>query len=245
MRCFIYTGGEVFPDRIEERPAPGDLVIAADSGLRTAELFGVSPSLLLGDFDSLGTPPARDGLEILRVPAEKDVTDTQLAVEVALSRGADDLVIVGGLGGRLDHSLSNLAILERLDGLRLPSAGVAIPSGSGSSGISSRSGRPVLKRTRFSRAGRKLPALLVSGSARVRFLRDDSLLLPRDGRFRFLSLIAADRRLSGVTLRGVKYPLENARINRTHQFAVSNEITSPAAFIDIRRGGAWILECGE
>ena len=106
MRCLIYTGGEVFPDLVEERPEPGDLVIAADSGLRTAESFGVRPSILLGDFDSLGEPPSLDGVEILRVPAEKDLTDTQLAVDVALSRGADSIVIIGGLGGAVAECLS-------------------------------------------------------------------------------------------------------------------------------------------
>ena len=53
----------------------------------------------------------RDGIT---VPAEKDVTDTQLAVELAMTRGATEVHIVGGLGGRLDHTLSNLANLEDL-----------------------------------------------------------------------------------------------------------------------------------
>jgi thiamine pyrophosphokinase len=48
------------------------------------------------------------------MPAEKDDTDTQLAVQVALERGATEIVIVGGLGGRVDHTLSSLAILEML-----------------------------------------------------------------------------------------------------------------------------------
>jgi thiamine pyrophosphokinase len=48
------------------------------------------------------------------MPAEKDDTDTQLAVQVALERGATEIVIVGGLGGRVDHTLSSLAILEAL-----------------------------------------------------------------------------------------------------------------------------------
>ena len=53
-------------------------------------------------------------VELLRVPAEKDFTDTQMAVDVAIERGAEEIVIIGGLDGRLDHALSNLSILEDL-----------------------------------------------------------------------------------------------------------------------------------
>ncbi len=115
MKAFIYTGGTILPDGITERPKAGDLCIAADSGYRNAKLLGVTVDVLLGDFDSLGEPKdVGEKTEILRVPAEKDFTDTQMAVETALARGANDIVIIGGLGGRLDHTLSNLAILEDL-----------------------------------------------------------------------------------------------------------------------------------
>ena len=114
MRAYIYTGGTVCPDRIYEHPKEEDLVIAADSGWHNAKRLGVEPGVLLGDFDSIGTGELPDVAEILQVPAEKDQTDTQLAVDLALSRGARDIVIIGGLSGRLDHSLSNLDILEEL-----------------------------------------------------------------------------------------------------------------------------------
>ncbi len=115
MKAFIYTGGTIHKDGITERPKAGDLCIAADGGYRNAEALGVTVDVLLGDFDSLGEPKGiSEKTELLRVPAEKDFTDTQLAVATALERGANDIVIVGGLGGRLDHALSNLAILEDL-----------------------------------------------------------------------------------------------------------------------------------
>ena len=114
MRALIYTGGQVYRDLVVERPDEGDLIIAADAGYRTAEAFGVVPQIMVGDFDSLGEPNAPDGCEIVRVPAEKNHTDTHLAVELALERGAREIVIVGGLEGRLDHTLSTVAILESL-----------------------------------------------------------------------------------------------------------------------------------
>ena len=69
----------------------------------------------MGDFDSIGSVPGDEGMEIQRVPAEKDYTDTQLAVEIAIDRGAEEIIIIGGLSGRLDHTLSTLAILEDLN----------------------------------------------------------------------------------------------------------------------------------
>ena len=87
MKAFIYAGGAVFTDRIDTAPAPADLTIAADAGWKTAQKLGVTPRLLVGDFDSLGTPPVSAGVEVVRVPAEKDDTDTQLAVRLALERG--------------------------------------------------------------------------------------------------------------------------------------------------------------
>ncbi len=116
MKAFIYTGGSIYPENITERPKGGDLVIAADSGYENARALGASPSLLLGDLDSLRTPLSEipKDIERITVPAEKDETDTQLAVNLALSRGARELVIIGGLDGRLDHTLSNMAILEAM-----------------------------------------------------------------------------------------------------------------------------------
>lgn len=119
MRAYIYTGGTIDPACITEHPKGEDLLIAADGGWRNAELLGEKPSVLLGDLDSLGEENVPKDVELFRVPAEKDLTDTQLAVELALQRGAREIVIIGGLSGRLDHTLSNLAILEHLEALRV------------------------------------------------------------------------------------------------------------------------------
>ncbi len=205
MRAFIYTGGRVWDELISERPEEGDLILAADAGLLTASRFGVVPSIVVGDFDTLGdVPDLPEETELIQTPAEKDDTDTQLAVRVALERGARQIIIVGGLDGRLDHTLSLLAVLEDLD-------------------------------------ARFIHAHITSGKNRARFLRNNSLLLPRS-HFRYFSILAADPIVKGVSVDGAKYPLKKAKLNRTRQFAVSNEIVGNCALIDIRRGGAWIVE---
>ncbi len=119
MRAFIFGGGEILCKHIEERPSDGDLVICADSGYKNAIEMGVKVDILLGDFDSLGEIPNED-CEIMQVPSEKNETDTQLAVNAAIERGADEMIIVGSTSGRVDHTLSLLAILEHLYEKKVP-----------------------------------------------------------------------------------------------------------------------------
>lgn len=89
----------------------GDTVICADSGLIHAEKMGLIPDIIVGDFDSYeGTLP--DSAEVHRSIPEKDDTDTLLAVRLAISRGADEIVIYGALGGRFDHSVANVQTLK-------------------------------------------------------------------------------------------------------------------------------------
>lgn len=104
----------MFPENITEHPKADDVTIAADSGYENAKRLGDSPQILVGDFDSFDTDKIVGKPEIVKVPAEKDFTDTQLAVETAVKRGAKDIIVIGGLSGRLDHTLSNLAILKDL-----------------------------------------------------------------------------------------------------------------------------------
>lgn len=102
--CAIISGGEFAPlDGIENAAC----VIACDRGYEYAARCGVKPDLLLGDFDSYtGALPA--GVEVLRLPVEKDDTDTMSAVRRALALGYDDIRIFCALGGRLDHLYANI-----------------------------------------------------------------------------------------------------------------------------------------
>lgn len=109
-RFVIVTGGECRIDGIAPNIADGCFVIAADSGFDTAVRLGIKPSLLVGDMDSILRVPSN--IELVRVKAEKDVTDTMLAVDIALERGAKHITVIGGAGGRADHWLSNILMLE-------------------------------------------------------------------------------------------------------------------------------------
>ena len=119
MKAFIFTGGLIYPENITEKPKAGDICISADGGYNNAKRLGIHSNILLGDLDSIGEASIDKDTEVIKVPAEKDFTDTQFAIETAISRGANEIIIIGGLSGRLDHTLSNLSILEDLSARRV------------------------------------------------------------------------------------------------------------------------------
>ncbi|MBC8100421.1 MAG: thiamine diphosphokinase [Armatimonadetes bacterium] len=90
-------------------------VIAADGGARAALYFGYLPDLVIGDLDSLSAVEvsslAAQGVTIQRHPAEKDETDLELALKVAVQQGATWLRIIGAVGDRADQTLANFYLL--------------------------------------------------------------------------------------------------------------------------------------
>lgn len=98
---------------------PGDFCIFCDGGLKHREPLGVRPDLIVGDFDSWdpgSADAAGDCPEIIRLPREKDDTDTFYAAKEAVRRGFDEFTLLGAAGGRLDHTLGNVSILLFLAG---------------------------------------------------------------------------------------------------------------------------------
>ena len=108
-RCVIFTARCEGDLRRAYAPREGDFVLCADGGWLLARQMGVRPDLVIGDFDSSDEPA---GEAVRRVPAEKDDSDTLLCLRHGLSMGFDDFLIVGGFGGRVDHTLANLQALH-------------------------------------------------------------------------------------------------------------------------------------
>jgi thiamine pyrophosphokinase len=117
LNGLAFVGGEGPDAELCVRLAgEADLTVAADSGLIHAENAGVRPDWIVGDMDSLDDisrldkyPPNR----VLRYPADKDFTDTELAINLLFEKGCDNITIAGGGGGRLDHILAIAALFER------------------------------------------------------------------------------------------------------------------------------------
>lgn len=89
-----------------------NIYIAADSGLETAEKFNIVPNVIIGDFDSVDSELLTCYKNIIKYPAEKDDTDSMLCVKYALGLGYQSILIIGGIGGRIDHTLANLSLLK-------------------------------------------------------------------------------------------------------------------------------------
>lgn len=113
MKKCVIVGSVRVESFNEKEKAPDTLYIAADGGYEQMKSRGLSPDVLLGDFDSLdcGTK-LPEGAEVIKYPIEKDDTDTLLAVKEAIKRGCDEITLYGALGGeRFDHSIATLQTL--------------------------------------------------------------------------------------------------------------------------------------
>ncbi len=116
MHAVIFAGGTLRPGKaVDAAIAAADLIIAADRGTMEALQRGYTPAIIVGDFDSLALPSnelKKMRSELVRAAVEKDETDTELAVQVAIARGADSITLLGGLGGeRFDHTMANILLL--------------------------------------------------------------------------------------------------------------------------------------
>jgi thiamine pyrophosphokinase len=107
MRCALFAAGEESDLELCRREAAGcGLVICADGGYHLARAAGLQVDLVVGDLDSLG--PLSVCAPVQAHPCEKDESDLELALAAAAGRGAREVVLLGALGGRLDHALFNL-----------------------------------------------------------------------------------------------------------------------------------------
>lgn len=118
MRIVIFSNGNLdHPEQDRGRIQPEDLLFAADGGLHHCQALGLSPDVLVGDLDSVDPELVEQlrqgGTEIQEHPARKDQTDLELALEVAVDRSADEILILGGLGGRWDQTLANILLLTQ------------------------------------------------------------------------------------------------------------------------------------
>ena len=102
--CLIVSGG-AFAPLPEDLRAP-DFVIACDRGWQYAARLGVTPDLIVGDFDSAAAP--RAGAPVERLPTRKDDTDTMYAARRATELGYRNVAVCCAFGGRLDHTLANI-----------------------------------------------------------------------------------------------------------------------------------------
>ena len=197
--CLIAGAGEA--PLCDALPGAPDYVIAADGGASLLCEFDVLPRLFVGDLDSLGEKPI--GCECLIHPTEKDDTDMALALSEGMSRGYRDFVVIGGLGGRLDHTLANLQ--------------TALSA---------------------SRAGAR--AIFLGRRQNMTVITDGKIDFPPVERG-YVSVFALSEEAKGVTLRGLKYSLEDATLTQDRPLGVSNEFVGKPAQVSVEHGSLAIV----
>ena len=116
-RIIIFANGELpYLEKVRLILQPDDYIICADGGTRHALALGLTPHLVIGDMDSINKDEWQDleksGVPVELFPQDKNETDLELAIHRALELDADEVIIIGALGGRLDQTLGNIALLS-------------------------------------------------------------------------------------------------------------------------------------
>ncbi|MBP8855188.1 MAG: thiamine diphosphokinase [Oscillospiraceae bacterium] len=199
-RCIILAAMPVTV-QMREYCSDGDYVIAVDAGYENARTLCLTPDLYVGDFDS--APPLKNAQNIIRLAQDKDETDTYYAAKLAVERGFTDVVILGGLGGRFDHSLANMAAL-----LYLAQHGV---------------------RAKLADENNEISVLLPGHYD----------ITPKEDFY--FSIYPIEATAKGVTLKHVKFPLENVDLHNTFPIGTSNEFRYVPASIEVKTGGLFLV----
>ena len=119
QKACIFCNGELKnPARVKRVASNCDLLIAADGGVKHLVGLGLQPEIIIGDMDSIATDMWNDENSIVRISysPDKDKSDVELAVEYALEQGCQEITLVAAIGGRLDHTLGNVALVASYPG---------------------------------------------------------------------------------------------------------------------------------
>jgi thiamine pyrophosphokinase len=118
-KAFVFLNGEMDIDSeiCRSMVSEEDYVFCADGGSRYAMAIGVIPTLVMGDMDSIDSETRmwldRNNVEVFTFPAEKDSSDTELLLDYICNSGVRDITLFAATGGRIDHQLANLLLLEK------------------------------------------------------------------------------------------------------------------------------------
>jgi len=207
QRAVVLSGGQL-GEWVHSFLHPDDLVIAADRGAWFAVRHGIRPHMAIGDFDSISPEQLAEISEISEQvnacdPVWKDLTDTEMAVEYALTCGVQELLILGATGTRLDHTIANVQLLEMTE----------------RQGVS---------------------AALIDANNEIR-LATSHMTITRSG-YQYVSLLPLTERVTGITLSGFRYPLQDAELVRGQTRGISNELTEPYGTIALSTGKLLVIQ---
>lgn len=224
--CYVVGAGDCLS--LEFHPSEGDLVIAADAGLRYLDQSGITADLVIGDFDTLKSAPT--GGNVITLSCEKDDTDMLAAVREGIKAGYTEFHLYGGTGGRIDHTIANLQVLAYLSEngwkgyLHCPQTSFV---------------RPVdkeLKKADYAEASAN-----AQGSESIITVVTNGELSFSQVPSGYISVFSYSEKSEGVCLQGLKYPLVDATLTNTFPIGTSNEFIGEKSRISVKNGTLMIV----
>lgn len=179
-----------------------DIIIAVDKGLEALNKIKVKPNYIVGDFDSIDSKVLkkyeRMNIEIKRLVPEKDLTDTDSALNLAIELESLSITIMGAIGTRIDHTIANIHILKQAQ-------------------------------------DKNIEAKIINEKNEIQLI-NKSIKIKKDNKFKYISIIPLTTEVSGITIKGMKYPLENYTLKIGNSLGISNEQIKKIAEISLKQG---------
>ncbi|MBB3151629.1 thiamine pyrophosphokinase [Paenibacillus endophyticus] len=206
-RIVICTGGQLGPFALEHIDT-ADLLIGADSGARFLVNHGYRPDISIGDFDSVSEQEllairSSSSQTIACDPIDKDYTDTEMAMRLALDLQPREIILIGALGTRFDHSLANVHLL-------------ALASEA------------------------QVPASIIDNHNKITLLTDTAFISHHG--YPNVSLLPLSLKVTGITLTGFQYPLDDASLTIGQSLGISNVLLSESGRIAIASGLLLVIQ---
>ncbi|MGN7469189.1 thiamine diphosphokinase [Brevibacillus sp. SAFN-007a] len=206
-RILLFAGGKL-GDWAIRHIREDDWLVGVDRGALFLVRHGFTPHLSIGDFDSV---TAEEMAEIERHslhvsscdPVNKDLTDTEMALHWCIRQKPGDIVLLGVLGSRFDHTLANVHLLRKA----------------------------LLEKTSCCIIDERNEIRLVDSHCRI-----------EQDHFAHVSLLPLTSEVTGITLRGFMYPLENATLHIGDTLGISNVLTEKTGTIDVGTGQLLVIK---
>ncbi|WP_294149245.1 thiamine diphosphokinase [uncultured Clostridium sp.] len=211
-KCLVVTGGSIdisfVKDFLQNRSY--DWVIAVDAGLEILNSLHIMPDEVVGDLDTVEQSVLKEYRDNPSVTfeihqPEKDETDTELALLTAARCGCDRVDLLGALGGRMDHEISNIQLIYQ-----------------------------------FFKQGMEV---CIYDAQNKLYLLDGGKVFRRSEIYgKYISFMPLTEVVSGLTLKGFKYPLNRRRIELGSCLCISNELNGEEGIMEVETG---VLICVE
>lgn len=212
MKVLIVLGGKLSDNFLKEmyETYQADHVIVADGALTAMDRTGLLFQSLVGDFDTIAPEllkkyEHRLGLYVERHIPEKNETDSELAVRIAMKKKPTQIMILGATGGRMDHAIGNIHLMYQ-----------CMKQG--------------------------IPCAVYDEWNKIQLIEKEAVLEKKTAYGTYVSFLPFFESAQNVTLKGFRYPLTHATLEKGTTLAISNEIEADKASVTVEKG---ILICIE